>query len=306
MKKNFTLSAFDQKKIPVVSYKISNAKATVQIVHGMAEYKARYEDFALYLNKHKINVYIHDHRGHGENISNGDVAGFFDFHDGWQVCLKDIYTVNQNIKTENPELPLFILGHSMGSFMAREFLYRHPDTANGFIFSGTAASMGLTGHFMIWKAKQESKKNGEQTPSFFLSNTMNKTLNKKFETDNSTGFEWLSNDDAQVKKYIDDPLCGFPSTPNLFMNMAKGNLFVNRFSTINAYPKNMPVLLVSGSDDPVGGKKAIEKIYKQMQKAKMQDVTKLLYAGGRHELLNELNNKEVYYDILQWLENKIS
>lgn len=305
MKKNFTFPSFDEKEIPATSYKALGAKAVVQIVHGMAEHQKRYEDFALYLNKNDFNVYTHDLRGHGENIENGDSAGYLG-EDGWNACLQDTLLLSRRIKKENPRLPLFLLGHSMGSFLARQYLLEFPDAADGFIFSGTAASMGVTGKFMIWKAKQEMKKNGAKNPSLFLSGTMTKTLNRKFHEEGANGFEWISSDALQVKKYTDDPLCGFPSTPNLFLYMAQANLLVNRPETFEAYPKDMPILFVSGSEDTVGGKKAVKKVVKKMQKAGLQDVTRVLYQGARHEVLNELNNQEVYYDIAEWLKKHTS
>lgn len=304
MKKNFSFQSSDGKKIPVSSYKVPSAQAVLQIVHGMAEHRERYHDFALFLNKNKINVYIQDLRGHGENINRGDTAGFFRSENGWQACLDDIHIFAQLIKKENSRLPFFIFGHSMGSFLTRNYLHLYASMAQGFIFSGTAASLGMTGKFMIWKAKQEIKKQGDEQPSFFLSNTMNKSLNRKFASVANTGFEWLSNDVTQVQKYLDDPLCGFASTANLFLNMAQGNLFVNKTKTIQSYPKDIPLLLLSGAADPVGGKKAIHKIFRQMKKAGLKNVSTLLYEGGRHEMLNELNNQEVYHDILSWLQDQ--
>lgn len=304
MKKKFSFQSSDGKKISASSYKVASAQAVLQIVHGMAEHRERYHNFALFLNKNKINVYIHDLRGHGENINNGDTAGFFRSENGWQACLDDIHAFAQHIKKENPHLPFFIFGHSMGSFLARNYLSLYSAMAQGFIFSGTASSLGIVGKFMIWKAKQEIKKNGDELPSFFLSNTMNKNLNRKFTAFANTGFEWLSNDSAQVQKYVNDPLCGFASTANLFLNMAKGNLLVNKWQTIRHYPKDMPILLLAGTEDPVGGKKAINKIFRQMKKAGLTNVSKLLYKGGRHEMLNELNSQEVYYDILLWIQKQ--
>jgi len=275
--------------------------AVLQILHGMAEHGARYENFAKVLNSKGIAVYVQDHRGHGETIE-GDEQGWFADKNGWQRVCDDSYEFATLIASNHPGKPLFLFGHSMGSFLARTVMVQHSDLFNGVMVMGTGASQGLVGKIGKMIARREFKKNGPKNPSQKLNDLSFASYNKKFQPAR-TDFDWLSRDEKQVDKYIDDKLCGFVCTAEFYQDLLYGVELCNSKTFVEKLPKDLPLLIISGSDDPVGGfTKGVKKVYKLYQEAGIADVTLKLVEGARHELLNETNNKEVYDFLYNWMK----
>lgn len=277
-----------------------NQVAVVQILHGMAEHSARYERFATYLNSKGFIVYAHDHRGHGFSTSD-DERGWFAERDGWMRVAQDSYEISTHIAKEHPNKQLFLLGHSMGSFLARTLMVLQPELYQGVILSGTAAGKGLLGKIGKLLASSRAKRHGSRTPDALLDKMSFGSFSKKFEP-HITNFDWLSRDTEEVQKYVDDPHCGFVCSSQFFVDLITGIEFANNRTQMARVPKDLPLLLVSGDEDPVGDfGKGVTKVYRAYLAAGLTDVTLHLIPGGRHELLNETTREEIFTLIGSWL-----
>ena len=281
-------------------------RAVVQIAHGIAEHAERYDDFAAFLASHGFVVVINDHLGHGKSIRGPEDQGFFAEHDGWNTVVEDMHLLYERTGGEFYQLPYILMGHSMGSFLTRSFLIRHPEARlAGAILSGTAQqspSVILSGKLA---AGLEVRRHGKRYCSPLLSRLAFSGNNRCFKPQR-TDFDWLSRDNAVVDAYVADPLCGFAPTTGLFQDLAEGLQFMETFSHLKRMNKSLPVYFFSGDMDPVGGNgKGVRRACADFCRAGMQDVTLKLYPGARHECLNELNKAQVYQDVLDWIEKKI-
>ncbi|PWM61781.1 MAG: alpha/beta hydrolase [Clostridia bacterium] len=274
-------------------------KAVLQIVHGMAEHIERYDRFARYLNQNSILVVGADNASHGKSISKDGIRGYFGAEHGWNSLIQDIQSVHSIIKQSYCDLPCILFGHSMGSFLARSYAARHGDDLDGFIFCGTA---GKNPALPVAKllARSEIRKNGASTPSRLLDKLSFGAYNNAFKP-NRTPFDWLSRDEAEVDKYVDDPACGFVFTAAGFRDLFDGLGEVSGPQWARRVPKR-PILLIAGDADPVG---ANGKGVKQVEAWLVQSghrVKCILYPGARHELLNETNREQVSDDVRLFIE----
>lgn len=277
-------------------------RGIVQIVHGMAEHIERYDEVAKALNKAGYLVVGHNHAGHG---ANAEIRGYFGERNGWQRLIDDAHRLRETVSPEYPGVPYYILGHSMGSFVVRCYLTQYASGLAGTVISGTGyygkglvlAGLALANmECLLGKTKKES---GLIDKIAFSGN------NKPFEP-GKTGVEWLSRDEEQVGKYAADPLCGFLFTAGGYRDMFRGLNRLTRTEDLKKIPTNLPVLFISGKNDPVGAMgQGVSRVFGDYQKAGLSDVRLNLYPDARHELFNELNRQEVYQDLITWLdENK--
>ena len=276
-------------------------KAVVQLVHGMAEHIRRYDETAQKLSGAGFAVVGHTPLGHGKNAR---VLGYFGKENGWDTLVKDTHAVRIATQKEYPNLPYFLLGHSMGSFVVRTYCLSYEKGLSGVILSGT-------GHFdkAILAAggllsKLQCLLGMAGKPSKLLSKISSMGYLKDY-ADVQTEFDWLSRDREVVKRYIDDPLCGFPFTAKGYGDMFEGltRLYPEKLGTME---KDVHVYLFSGDKDPVGANGAgVEKVAQEIRDAGVKDVTVKLYPDGRHEMFNELNKEEVWHDLIGWLENQL-
>lgn len=272
-------------------------KATFVIVHGMAEHQGRYAEFARFLAEHDIEVTTFDHLGHGETAKAKNCLGYFGEPN---PANKVIYNVMSHID-HRPDIPNFIMGHSMGSFVVRCILQRFSQEFDGAILMGTSAPNLLVSLFLPITAKM-NQLSPKKTNRFFY-HILGKVNNLPFRHEpNLDGLNWLNSDKNEVKKFITDPLCGFPFTNNgyfgLLSLMAEGT---HKHWWQNV-PKELPMLLVSGEDDPVGQMgKGVPKIVKDLQKHNFNKVKMIQYPTMRHEILLEKGKQQVFDDILNWL-----
>ena len=282
-----------------------NPKAIFQIVHGMAEHGERYEDFAKYLCENGFAVLVDDHVGHGKSVKGDKDLGYFGENGGWDAFVEDERALSELIKAEFPYLPVIFFGHSMGSFIAREYLRRYgsDERIKGGIICGTSGKNPAAAIAIIL-AGTIAKSKGSRHRSEFINKIAFGPYNNKCEK--RTPFDWLSTDTAQVDKYIADKYCGFLFTAagykDLFtiLNKVSGK---DWFESVNP---DLPLLITSGEDDPVGAYgKGVKQVYNDLKAADKKDVTLKLYAGMRHEILNEVENKTVYEDIAAWALSKI-
>lgn len=280
-------------------------RAIVQIIHGIAEYIDRYDEFMSFLADNGIIAVGTDHLGHGKSIESEEQTGFFAYDNGWDYAVRDEEVLRLAMHENYPELPIIVFGHSMGSFMARTLLIHYPDAFNAAIISGTGNQGAALVNGGLFMGNLVTGLKGAHHYSKFLNNLAFGSYNKIYDNP-KTEYDWLSRDEANVQKYIDDPLCGFIPSCSLFRDMMTGVKFITNKKNLTAMNKDMPVYFMSGDMDPVGEcGKGVQKAYNNFLEAGMKDVSIKLYPGGRHEMLNEINKDEVYTDILAWLGSKI-
>lgn len=288
-----TFSSTDGMEIYVYKWLPDNddIKAVLQITHGSIEHALRYEHFGKWLTEKGIAVYIHDQRGHGKTAGEIENLSYFSKEDnGWDLAIEDIYTVTKTIKKEFPNKPVFLLGHSMGSFEVRDYASRYGNEINGLLLSGTSSdsfSQILQYKFGLIYIKGLIKKNGKEFRSEKAHNMAYGNLN-------------LSRDESVEKAYLEDPYCGHLCTLEYLNEMVGGALKVSTAPIFEKTPKDLPIYIFSGEKDKVGGKK-VEKVYNKYNKAGVKDVSYKIYDGAYHEVLNEINKEEVYTDVYDWM-----
>lgn len=280
-------------------------KGIVQIAHGMAETAARYEGFASDLTKNGFIVYANDHRGHGKTA--GQVSKLGDLgEDGFNAMVQNMHQLNERIKDENKKLPIFLFGHSMGSFLTQRYICLYGNELNGAIISGSCGKQGITVDIARMIAKGEIKKIGRTGKSNKLDKLSFGSYNNSFKP-NRTAFDWLSSDNNQVDKYIADPFCGTVFTAGFFYDFLGGLKSIADNKEIKNVPKNLPIYIFSGEKDPVGKNgKGVLKLVNTYKEHGVVDLTYKLYKDGRHEMLNEINKEEVIDDVIKWLNAHIN
>lgn len=274
-------------------------RAVVQLVHGIAEHIGRYDHFARYLADNGFVVAAEDHMGHGGSVGVDGVKGYFT--GGWLTAVADVKLLRDRMKEEFPALPYYILGHSMGSFLLRTYLYTYPDKIDAAILSGTGWEQPAVVKAGLAACKLERLRLGEKKTSPLLTKLMFGSYNKSFAPVR-TKDDWICSDPAVVDAYAADPLCGFEATVGLAHDLLTGIEMNETRENLLKMDKLLPVLFVSGGKDPVGGmSKGVLRCIDAFKRAGMRKITIKLYPEGRHEMLNEVNRDEVYQDILTWL-----
>ncbi|MCM1150227.1 MAG: lysophospholipase [Butyricicoccus sp.] len=281
------------------------ARGVVQIAHGIAEHVERYDDFAGFLAENGFAVAANDHLGHGRSVTDESELGFFAENGGWELAVGDMRQLHEGLKDEFPTLPIFLFGHSMGSFLSRTYIIRYPEGLTGTVLCGTGQQPKAVVSGGRLLAEAEVSRHGAKYKSQHLNDTAFGNYNDGFAPARTVS-DWLSRDAGQVDKYTSDPLCGFLPTAGLFRDMMGGLEYIGRPRNIARMKKDMPVLFISGDRDPVGENgRGVIRAYHSFVRAGMQDVTLKLYAECRHELLNELNREQVKGDVLAWINSKM-
>jgi alpha-beta hydrolase superfamily lysophospholipase len=279
----------------------------VQIFHGMAEHAGRYERLAKFLNTKGFIVYANDHRGHGRTAGSLDAVGYIG-KDGFNNIVEDEFIITGTIKEEHPNLPVIILGHSFGSFVAQEYITRYGGDVAGVILSGSSIVPESAVEPGVKVASFQRFFLGEKRKSNFLDKRSFASYNKKFENNEGEDrkFAWLSRDKGEVQKYVDDPYCGTVMTVGFYYYFYKGLVKLFKPENVAKVPKGLSVLIIAGSDDPVGGYGVgVDFLYKMYQSLGMNDVELKLYQGARHEIFNEINRDEVFNDVVSWISTRI-
>ncbi|MGF0017593.1 alpha/beta fold hydrolase [Sporofaciens sp. SGI.106] len=279
-------------------------KAVLQICHGMVEYIDRYDEFARFLAEQGYCVVGHDHLGHGKSIQSEEYYGYFHETKGNQYVIGDIHRLRQMAMKKYPEVPYFMLGHSMGSYLLRQYLTMYGNGLAGAIIMGT----GYMGPVILGAGKCVCRAiaavKGWKYRSALINNIGFGGFNRKFEPCDSPN-TWVTSDEAIRSKYENDPLCGFTFTVNGYYQMFTGMQVLTKRKNMEKVPKDLPVFFVSGEDDPVGNfGKSVRKICRKYIDSGMKDVSIKLYPGDRHEILNETDRQQVYEDLYRWMEKK--
>lgn len=278
---------------------VAAPKAVVKIAHGMAEHSARYDDFAQFLNSKGYIVVMNDHRGHGLTAEKDSLG--YEEGDMWTNNVKDQIAILNYCK-EKYGLPLFMMGHSYGSFITQAVIEEHPDV-KGFIVCGSNYIKGISYSLCKVIAHNMCRNKGGRYPAQLIVKLSFSQYEKKFPGSNM----WLNRDADAVKKYNEDAGCGFVCSANFYRTFMEGITKLYKKEYYKAIDASKPLLLIAGSQDPVGvygkGVKKLEKFY--LKKVNMQDVATNLYDGARHEILNETCKQEVYDDVANWLDAKL-
>lgn len=282
---------------------LDGAKGIVHIAHGLAEHAARYERFARGLTAAGYLVYANDHRGHGKTAKSEADLGFFAEREGFTRCVKDLAEMVAHWKTEHPSLPVVLMGHSMGSFLAQQYMYQFGDTVAGVVLSGSDGKPVPAMRILQLVAFIERLGRGPRGRSPLLDKMAFKDLNKRFEPAR-TEFDWLSRDGQEVDKYVADPLCGFMSTTQLWLDLARGAFRIAERANQARVPRDLPVYIFSGDADPLHRNlKGLNQLISAYHAVGLQNVSHRFYPQGRHEMLNEINRDEVAVDVIDFLNN---
>ena len=276
-------------------------KALVQIAHGLGEHSARYARLAEALTAAGYAVYATDHRGHGRTAREAD-HGFFSDKNGWGLVVEDLRAVTRFAQEEHPGLPVFLIGHSMGSYLVRNYVIEDSRDLAGVVLTATGGDPGWVGKIGPLLALTEARLRGRRHVSPLLQGLINGPYNAAFKPIR-TNFDWLSRDEAEVDKYIADELCGRTATSGFFIDLAEGVARSNDRRQVARVRRDLPVLLLAGDKDPSGhngkGPRAVAEQYRSVG---VLDVTCTLYPGARHEIFNETNREEVTADLVAWLD----
>lgn len=273
----------------------------VHLMHGLAEHIERYDAFIDFLIDRGFIVSGHDHRGHGKTAGKNGQLGYFADHAGFERITEDAREVLLAVREGIRDVPLILFGHSMGSFVARRYMQKYSDSLSKVILSGTAFDPGVMGNMGKLIGKVASKIKSPQTESPLLNSLAFGGFNKKIDNP-ETPFDWLTRDEEEVRKYIEDPLCGFIPSNQLYVDMFGGMRAIHKESEIMKIRKDLPVLIISGGKDPVGKDgKDIFKVAESMKNAGMKNITVQLVEGARHELLKEIGKEQTMKFIYKWM-----
>lgn len=281
----------------------SDPKAVLVLVHGMSEHSGRYDHFARFLVENGFAVYMNDHAGHGRSAQ---VKGHFADKNGWECVVKDIDTLTDYAVEKHPGLPVFLMGHSMGSFLSRSYIVRYGAARHlsGCIICGT---MGKNPGVGVGKAvaTAQIKLMGPRSRGDILSRLSSTDYNQRIENP-VNGSAWLSTDDQVCKAFEADPLCNFPFTAAGYRDLFTGLAEISSPQWAGKVPKDLPIFLIAGDQDPVGNYgEGPKQVAEWLRAAGVREVQLKLYPGMRHEVLNEIGKEEAYQDVLDWLSGRL-
>lgn len=279
--------------------------AVLQIAHGICEHLERYDDFARFMAEHHVLVVANDHLGHGRTAKTQSDLGMFAGKNGWKCVVDDMESLRERTSASYPSLPYFLLGHSMGSFLARTYLIRYPGKLSGALISGTGQQKrSLVGAGLLVTSVIRAFR-GWRYRSTLVQNMAFGNYNRSFEP-KRTASDWLTRDTQIVDGHLKDELCGFIPGVGLYRDMLGGVRLISSPRMLQKMDPAMPVLFFSGTLDPVGEQtRGVMRAVEGFRRAGCTDVTVKLYPEGRHEMLNETNRAEVYADVLGWLRQKL-
>jgi len=279
-------------------------KGILQIFHGMSEHAGRYESFARFLNCRGYLVFGDDHRGHGKTAELSGHQGYLG-EDGFNRVVEDEAMITDYLHNRYPDLPIFVLAHSFGSFVGQEYLTRYSHRISGMILSGSAAQTGVKFHLASKIATIYARVFPETKAAGLLNYLSFGSYNKRIPE--AGAFAWLSRDEEEVNRYKDDTACGFVATANFYRHFCKALTKLYTTEKLTQINRELPIYLIAGREDPVGeyGKRVIM-LYELYRNQGLKNLNIHLYEGARHELLNEINREEVIEDIFSWLEKQLA
>lgn len=280
-------------------------RGVVQLVHGVAEHIERYDAFARYLAEHGFVVAGDDHLGHGKSVRDASELGWFGEEKGWEHLTEDEKFLRDTLKKNYPGAALVLFGHSMGSFISRTYLGWHPADFDACVLSGTGRQPAIVCRIGKLLARAEIRSHGSKYRSSFLQKLAFGGYLKGIENPIGAN-DWICRDEAVIRAYDADPLCGFTATAGLMYELMNGLLIIGNAGHIAKMKKDLPILFIAGDKDPVGDYgKGVTRVAAEFRKAGMEDVSVKLYPGARHEVLNELDKQTTWQDVLDWIDQHL-
>lgn len=279
----------------------------LQIVHGMSEYVDRYDAFARFMAEKGVLVVGDDHLGHGLSVKEGELRGYFCKEDAATVLVRDEHRLKKMMQEQYPGIPYIILGHSMGSFILRNYLMRYGSGIDGAVIMGTGMQRRRTVIFAWTLATLIGIFAGQRHVCRRLDKMLFCAYNRGLKAGPEDSGSWISVNPENVKRQEKDPMCSFVFTANGFQTLMK--LIWNLYDTekLRQMPKKLPVFFVSGQEDPVGNYgRDVEKVFHFFEELGMEQVQLKLYPGDRHEILNEADGEDVYWDIYRFILQKVT
>jgi alpha-beta hydrolase superfamily lysophospholipase len=277
-------------------------RGVVHIAHGLGEHAGRYARLALELAARGYAVYSHDHRGHGRTAGGPDGLGFFAARDGWNRVVRDIRILLAVERRMHPRTPALLIGHSMGSFMAQQFIAETGHLLAGCVLSGSTGRPEPRVQLLRALAYAERLRIGPHGRSRLMHRFSLDTANQQFRP-TRTDFDWLSRDTAEVDKFIADPLCGFVGTTQLWIDLLHAVNSLGSPELKSGIPKQLPIYVISGSRDSVNQNlRGLRRLLDDFAEAGLSRVEERFYSEARHEIFNELNREEVTRDLIEWLD----
>lgn len=281
----------------------SNPKGIVQISHGMEEHLGRYVDFANYLATQGFVVCAHDMLGHGLSVTSDDKLSCLPLEGGKDILIEDAHELYKMVASRySRQTPYFVFGHSMGSYLMRAYVTRYGEGLAGAVFCGAGQQSSLISWAGNKLARWIAQSKGEDFQSPFLDSMGVGAFSKRIEGAR-TEFDWLCTDSAVVDEYIADPWCGVPFSAGAYATLTDLTGEVASSASVSAVPKDLPVLFIAGMLDPVGDNgKGVERSAEHLRRAGVMQVDVKMYENLRHEILNEPAKKDVYTDVVQWID----
>jgi len=303
---DFAFQTVDGANLNVNGWAVEKPKAIVQVLHGLAEHGSRYARLAQALAAAGYTTYAHDHRGHGKSIPAGSQPGHMADDDSWNRIVEDAHGVNREIAKRHPGVPIIVLGHSIGSIILQQLLFEHPSDMVAAALSGSNGKPLPIAALGKIVARVERARVGKRNPSPVLQWLTVNEYNKAFSPVR-TEADWLSRDPEEVDKYVADPLCGFAASTQAYIDILRAFDRVANPSNVSKVPKDMPLYLFAGDQDPFGDfGKGMKRLYDAYKRAAIFDVRLKLYPSGRHEMLNETNRQEVTDDFIAWCDEIVA
>lgn len=284
-------------------HRVDHPKGHVHIIHGMAEHSGRYQDFIHLLNQQGYTVSAHDQRGHGKTAERNGSAGYFADNEGFLRVVEDAREAIIHAQQEIDELPFTLIGHSMGSFVARRYLQLYGKGVDCAVISGTGGHPGISLSMGLAVAKSYSRFGGKMTINPILGKLIFGSYNKDFLNETSK-YSWLSRKTETVTQYEADPWCGFEMANQFYVDLFEGLEIIHRMDEVSRIPKKLPVLFISGSMDPVGSKgRGVFEVAAQFDKVGIENVKVYMAEEARHEVLHELNAETYQQVIIDWIKD---
>lgn len=303
MNKTHSIDSDDNHSIPIYLWEPQGSPNTViQVFHGLGEHSARYDRFARSAMQRGYAVCAHNHRGHGPE--SGDI-GFFAATNGWDLLVSDGHAVTEFLQQKFSGVPIVLLGHSMGSYIAQSYAMRFGDELTALILSASTWPSRAQLFVARLLARFESWRHGVRGTSPLLDKMGFGDFNKKFEPAR-TELDWLSRDPDEVDAYVADPLCGGPYSTGLWLDLLGGLLGISKNTALREISLSLPILITGGADDPVGGEAGMKKLAARYATTSHDQLDTRIYPGGRHEMLNETNRDEFSNDLLGWIDQRLS
>jgi alpha-beta hydrolase superfamily lysophospholipase len=278
-------------------------RAVVLLIHGMAEHGGRYARFGKALADAGFACYAHDQRGHGKTAAQG-LPGHYADQQGWARVLGDVAAVAHVVSQRHANVPLFVFGHSMGSYVAQAYLMHHGSSLQGAILCGSNYRPARFYRAARLIARLERMRQGPKASSALIERLSFGAFNKAFKPAR-TRFDWLSRDPDEVDAYIRDPMCGFRCSNQFWFDMLGGLQQISKPSSLAQIDPGLPVLIMGGECDPVSDGKRLKDLADALAAAGQQMLKLQIYPQARHELLNEINRDNVTRDVIHWLQQAL-